>query len=116
MAELFKRLHYYVDPIKTNENKGLDLVIRKGKQVICVRCETSSPENLYPLQALYGSINYYRGNQSMVVANGVFDEECRIFARHNQIKLIDRNQLISMIRQVTKNLKENKEPLGAQEI
>lgn len=116
MAELFKRLQYYVEPIRSDKGKGSDFILRKGKQVICVRCEVESPDSLISLQELGDSVSYYRTNKSMLIANGHFNEEARSFAKQNNIQLIDRDHLVNMMNQVINQTKISNKQLKAQKV
>lgn len=100
MAELFKRLDYFVEPVNSDKKKGTDLIIRKGTQVICVRCEVGRVESLAPLQEFYGSLRQYPSKKSLVVCNDYFGDEAIVFAKLNKIQVLDKRQLVKMITQV----------------
>lgn len=116
IAELFKRLGYYVRPIQWDKGKGTDLLIRKGTQIICVKCGIAGESKRSLLEQLYGSMNFYHTDKSLFITNQYMDEDERDFAKANKIKIIDRDQLVNMIGQVVKKDKLKIAELKAQEI
>ncbi|MGL5676996.1 MAG: restriction endonuclease [Cellulosilyticaceae bacterium] len=115
IAELFKKMAYYVEPIKPEKKQGADLLLRKGKQRIAVRCEVGDVETLLPLQELYGGMAYCKSNKALVVCNKYFSDEVMKFAKLNKVQLIDKQQVISMINQVIAHEKKE-DALEVQEI
>lgn len=98
LAELYKRLGYYTAPISKEVGESCDFMIREGKVSIAVKCLTEETEvGKHPLEHLCANMKVCGAKQGLVITNRVFDEQARIYAQHNKIKLVDRNGLISMI-------------------
>lgn len=98
IAQLYKKLGYYIDPIKKEKDLGCDLIIRKNRDVICVKCMSEGEEiDLKPLQEVYGSKNLYRANKSLVVTPNTYTDKALQFAKANHITLVDQLELIKLI-------------------
>lgn len=98
VAQLYKKLGYYIDPIKKEKDLGCDLIIRKNRDVICVKCISEVEQvSLEPLQAVYGSKNLYRANKSLVITPNGYTERAKQFARANHMMLVDQLELIKLI-------------------
>ena len=113
-AQLFKRLGYYISPIPKDKDKGADLIIRKGTQVICVRCEAGAQEDILPIQKIYGSMRCYKAKKCLLVTTGYISEDVKDYAKCNHVQMIDRDHLLTMIRQVVKKEQEESEDLETQ--
>lgn len=110
IADLFRRLNYFVVVIPSKEHKGADLIIRKNKMVICIRCmhqQSVSDDSLHPLQAVYGSMRYYKAKKSMVISTGYFDEAAKDYAKKNKIQLLDYTAVVGLI---DRAIKQDKSP------
>lgn len=98
VAQLYKKLGYYIDPIKKEKDLGCDLIIRKNRDVICVKCISEVEQvSLEPLQEVYGSKNLYRANKSLVITPNGYTEKAKQFARANHMVLVDQLELIKLI-------------------
>lgn len=97
VAQLYKKLGYYIDPIKKEKDLGCDLIIRKNRDVICVKCMSEGEIDLKPLQEVYGSKNLYRANKSLVVTPNTYTDKALQFAKANHIALVDQLELIKLI-------------------
>ncbi|MBC8580033.1 restriction endonuclease [Zhenhengia yiwuensis] len=98
VAQLYKKLGYYIDPIKKDKDLGCDLIVRKNRDVICIKCISEEAEvNLEPLQAAYGSKNLYRANKSLVITPNGYTDKAKQFARANHMILVDQMELIKLI-------------------
>lgn len=98
VAQLYKKLGYYIDPIKKEKDLGCDLIIRKNRDVICVKCISEVEQvSLEPLQEVYGSKNLYRANKSLVITPNGYTEKAKQFAKANHMVLVDQLELIKLI-------------------
>lgn len=101
VAQLYKRLGYFIDLLKSKEDLGCDLIARKKRDVICIKCISGEEEvDLLPLQEVYGSLNLYRANKGMIVTTGTYTERAKQFARGNKLELVGQERLIRQIAKV----------------
>lgn len=98
VAQLYKKLGYYIDPIKKEKDLGCDLIARRNHDVICMRCISEQTEiDLLPLQELYGSKNLYKANKTLLITPNDYTDRAKQFAKANHIVLIDQMELIKLI-------------------
>jgi len=81
---------------------GTDLVFldRSGiRNVIqAKRYSIDNPVGIGAVQEVYSSMRYYKAKKSIVIASSSFTSSCETLAGVNHVKLIDRSDLIEIIR------------------
>lgn len=116
IAQLYKKLGYYIDLIKTDQKLGCDLVARKNQNVICIRCISEQKEiDLLPLQEVYGSKNLYKANKCIVITPHYYTDRAKQFAKGNHITLVDQTTLIKLISKALNNKKYSMQATSTQE-
>ncbi|RXZ79841.1 restriction endonuclease [Paenibacillaceae bacterium] len=103
LYRLFTELGYE-DVIKTTSSKdfGADLVFMDRSGVRCVvqakRYAPQHPVGLGAVQEVYASMRYYEAEKSIVLTSGVYTAACRTLAAVNEVRLMDRDDLIRLIK------------------
>jgi restriction system protein len=98
---LFKSQGYSVDVTRSSGDFGADLVISKnGKKIVVQAKRYSSNVGLKAVQEAQTAIGYYKATEAWVVANRGYSKQARELAKSNNVKLIDREQLIDMVLQM----------------
>ncbi|MGL4345044.1 MAG: restriction endonuclease [Cellulosilyticaceae bacterium] len=104
IADLYKRIGYYIQGIKSEEDMGCDLIVSKQKEKIAIYCENQLDIlSKDAVQKVYGSMNHYHCKQGMIITNKCLDEDAMTLARDNHIKVVQRQQLMNLVAQVIRS-------------
>lgn len=116
IARLYKKLGYYIDLVKTNQELGCDLIARKNQDVICIKCISEEKEiDLLPLQEIYGSKNLYKANKCLMITPHYYTIKAKQFAKANHIELVDQTALIKLINKALNGKKYSEQSTSTQE-
>ncbi len=98
LEELFKNQNYRVEHKGKAGDQGADLIIERGGERIVVqaKCYSDKVSNT-AVQEVVAAIKHYRCDSGMVVTNNYFQDSALELARSNNIKLVDRDELINWI-------------------
>lgn len=97
---LFERMGYIVKHTKLANDQGADLILEKLGQVLVVqakRCENKIGNNA--VQEVAASIKHYKAQAGIVITNNEFTNSAMELAKSNSIDLINRQKLISMLKE-----------------
>lgn len=95
---LFKSYGYSVIVTKSSGDYGADLVISKnGKKIVVQAKRYSKSVGIKAVQEAQASIAYYNAHEAWVVSNSSYTDAACVLAKSNQVRLIDRGELISLI-------------------
>ncbi|KAA8786691.1 restriction system protein [Paenibacillus sp. 4624] len=102
LYNLFERLGYEeVHKTTSSRDFGADLVFvdRLGRRTVvqAKRYGANHPVGLSAVQEIYTSIRYYEADRSIVLTSARYTEACRTLAAVNEVKLLDREDLIELI-------------------
>jgi len=98
LHQLFQRMGYQVQSTKLSGDQGADLVISRYNEKIVVQAKRyKNNVGNRAVQEVVASIAHYGANKGMVVTNSQFTKSAVELARSNQIRLIDGNELNSLI-------------------
>jgi restriction system protein len=105
LVPLFEKLGYRAEVTKGSGDFGADLILHKGRKKYVVQAKRySSSIGVSAVQQVVGAIRYYGAHGAMVVTNNYFTPAAEDLAKHNKVRLIDRDELSHMIG----NLKRSK--------
>jgi restriction system protein len=91
---------------------GADLILEKaGTRTVVQAKRWKLPVGIEAVQQIIGAMKYYQATKGMVVTNSVYTLNAQELARVNDIDLIDREQLIGLLRK--SQGKEISKQLGA---
>lgn len=83
----------------TTSDYGADLVLEKaGTRVVVQAKRYRGVVGIEAVQQIIGAVRYYSADRGMVVTNSVFTENAAQLAQVNGIELVDRKQLIAILR------------------
>lgn len=116
IAELFKRLGYFIDPISKDNNKEIHFIMRKGKQVIGVRYDEVEETTLDSLKKLTDNMKRCHVKKMMIISKDYFSQEVQVFSENNNVMLVDKKRLMMFIDQVVDSKETAKKALKAQEL
>lgn len=98
LGELFSKLGYHSKVTQGSGDFGADLVLTKKDQKIVVQAKRYSKNvGIKAVQEAQASIAHYKASEAWVVTNSDFTEAAYVLAKSNNVKLINREKLISMI-------------------
>lgn len=116
-ANLYKRLGYFIDLLKSKDELGCDIIARKKQDIICIKCVSGAEEiGILPLQQVYGSMNLYKANKCMLITTSTYSEKAKQFAKANHVNLIDQQELLKKIMKVTNEKETTKVSSSTQEV
>jgi len=97
LGQLFKAHGYSVDVTKSAGDFGADLVIAKeGRRIIVQAKRYSKNVGIKAVQEAFGAIMHYKATEAWVVSNSGYTAAAITLAKSNNVRLIDRNQLIEL--------------------
>lgn len=100
LKELFTKMGYTVQNIKSSHDQGADLILTQFGEKISVQAKRySSKVTNSAIQEVVGSIKFYKANSGMVVTTNEFTPSARELAQANNIVLINRSKLIELLNQ-----------------
>lgn len=100
---LFKQLGYKVQETKTVGDYGADLVITKDNKRTVVQAKRyNSRVGLKAVQEAVSAIAYYKAHEGWVITNNEFTQAAIDLAKANNIRLIERDELMQLILQMNK--------------
>lgn len=107
--EYLKTLFFY-DGYQTeittkSRDFGADLIISKdGERCIVQAKRYSKTVGVKSVQEIIGALKHYNAESVMVVTNSYFTDSAEILAKENDVRLVDRNELIEIYTRVKQNL------------
>jgi restriction system protein len=98
LGHLLKAHDFSVQVTRATGDYGADLVIVKnGKKIVVQAKRHSKNVGLKAVQEVQASISHYGASEGWVIANREYTDEAYSLAKSNNIRLIDREQLMNMI-------------------
>lgn len=103
LGELFKKRGYKVSYTATSGDYGADLVLKDGKDIIVVQAKRySGSVGVKAVQEIIGAVRMYKATEAWVVTNSHFTRQAEKLADINDVYLIDREELISLMKKKKK--------------
>jgi HJR/Mrr/RecB family endonuclease len=98
LEQLFKRKGYKVERVGHVSDYGADLIIDKDgtKTAVQAKC-WKNPVSVKAIQEINTSMAHYSATKAMVVTNSRFTSNAVTLAKENDVELIDRQKLASLI-------------------
>lgn len=107
IAGILEDLGYHSKKTKTTGDFGADLIIEKPDEKIIVQLKRYTKKvSVSAVQEISTAKSYYGINQAWVITNNYFTHPAQELAQANNIRLIDRDELIGMILQSKSHRKE----------
>ena len=98
LEHLFQKLGYTVERVGHVADYGADLIIDKDgvKTVVQAKC-WKNPVTVKAIQEINTAMAHYNATKSMVVTNNRFTSNAKTLAKENNVELIYRKNLASLI-------------------
>lgn len=106
LKALFFYLGYNVEATNKAKDYGADLIISSGNEKIVVQAKRyNKTVGIRSVQEVLGAKKHYNANDCIVVTNSTFSYEAETLAKENVVRLIDREELIELYKEVKEKLK-----------
>lgn len=108
---LFFYLGYAVEVTKKSRDYGADLILVKDKEKIVVQAKRyNKTVGSKCVSEAVGATKHYFANEAWVVTNSHFTDQAETLARENGVRLIDREELMELSRDVCEKLRIDNQP------
>lgn len=104
---LFFYLGYKVEQTQKSRDYGADLILvnpQTQKRIIVQAKRYNKPVGSKAVQEVLTAKLHYKADYSWVVSNQIFTYQAEVLARENNVRLIDRQELIELYTRVCKEL------------
>jgi len=97
LRELYLKKGYKVTLTSASGDYGADLILEKDNKKIVVQAKRySKPVGIKAVQEVHSALTYYKAKEAWVVTNNDFTPAAVKLAHSNNVKLINRQQLIEL--------------------
>lgn len=98
---LYQKQGFSVAMTPTSGDQGIDLILRKGRQMVIVQCKRYAGAVGQPtVRDLYGVLMHNKADGAVLVTSGVVSRPAEAWAKGKPITLIDGPELLSWARRV----------------
>lgn len=102
LAPLFERQGYHATVTRGSGDFGADLVLKKDGITTIIQAKRygeNKKVGVKAVQEVVGALAFYNATEAVVVTNRYFTRQAENLAKANNVKLIDRDKLNSLINQ-----------------
>ena len=103
LKALYKELGFKSDITQAAADFGADLVMRDNNKKVVIQAKRYGYQNkvsIGAIQEVYSAIPYYKADQGIVITNSYYTAAARKLAKACKVRLLDRKDLISFIKQI----------------
>lgn len=103
LQALLKAKGYHVQLTPASGDYGADLILsEKGKKIIVQAKRYKKNVGVKAVQEIASAKSHYKADECWVITNSFFTEQAKKLASSNQVRLIDRKQLMNWMLQENK--------------
>lgn len=103
ISVLFKNQGYRVDATPITGDYGADAILKKDKKVIVVQAKRYKKNvGVRSVQEIIPAMKMYKATDAWVITNSYFTKQALTLAKQNNVRMIDRDELIEMSIQMKK--------------
>ena len=107
LKRLFIYKGYQVQETARTGDYGADLVLKRDGEVTVVQAKRYNANvGARAIQEIYSARHHYHADKMKVVSNAHFTRQAEIMAEEQDIELIDREELISLMNEVKSEIEE----------
>ena len=108
---LFFYQDYEVQLTPKSRDYGADLILTKGEEIIVVQAKRyNKTVGSKCVAEIVGAKSHYGATDAYVITNSYFSAQAETLAKENGVRLIDRDELIEMSKEVCEKLSINNQP------
>lgn len=97
IAGLYEHKGYSVEVTKASGDFGVDVLARKGKEVIAIQAKRYSGKvGIKAVQEVSAGAFYYKATKAVVITNSFFTDQAKELAKKTDIVLINKKRLANM--------------------
>lgn len=106
LKTLFFYAGFGAETTKKAKDYGADIILtdENGSKIVVQAKRYNKKVGVKSVQEIMGAMSHYKANEGMVVTNSTFSFEAETIAKDNNIRLVDRKELIEMYKRVQQNL------------
>ncbi|MEQ2529184.1 restriction endonuclease [Bacillaceae bacterium CLA-AA-H227] len=114
LVELFKKYNYKAIRTPDSGDYGADLILKKDTQKIVVQAKRYSKNvGIKAVQEVLGAKSFYKADEAWVVANNNYTKAAKKLADESSVRLIARDELISLLLRLQNNNRPNPKEIKA---
>ncbi|WP_246050151.1 restriction endonuclease [Aquibacillus sediminis] len=103
LQALLKAKGYYIQLTPSSGDYGADLILStKGKKIIVQAKRYKKNVGVKAVQEIASAKSHYKAEECWVITNRLFTEQAKKLANSNQVRLVDRKQLINWMLEIKK--------------
>ena len=108
LKRLFIYRGYQVAETARTGDYGADLILKKDGETTVVQAKRYNANvGARAVQEIYSARHHYHADKMMVVSNAHFTRQAEMMASEQDIELVDREELISLIDEVKRDIEDN---------
>ena len=114
IAKVFRLLGYNATVLGGAGDQGVDLLLRKGGEVVAVQCKNyQRPVGNKPVQEVFAGKHHHKTNAAWVVAPAGFTEGAVTLARSTGVRLFDRGGITRLLQKAEEQRAEEEQAESA---
>ena len=99
LKEIFEKQGYQVDFTKKSHDYGADLILKKNNKLSLVQAKCYSKNiGIKAIQEIISAKKHYSADELFVATNRYFSKDAIILASEYDVRLIDRDVLVRLVR------------------
>lgn len=111
LKTMFFYAGFDVEVTKKSRDFGADLVLRRENAVVVVQAKRyNKAVGIKAVQEILASAPHYMATEAWVVTNSYFTDQAEELAKENGVRLLDRDELIEMSKEICRKLSIDNSP------
>lgn len=106
LTTLFFYAGFKTQTTQKAKDYGADIILtdESGAKIVAQAKRYSKTVGVKSVQEVIGAKSHYKASEGMVITNSVFSFEAETLARENNVRLVDRKELIEMYKRIQNQL------------
>lgn len=114
LKTLFEKLGYSVSLTKKSHDYGADLIIQKKNETSIVQAKCyGKTVGIKAIQEIVAAKTHYSANSAIVATNNYFSKDAVVLATENNIRLLDRDVIESLVKKFNIHIDKEKNNICA---
>ncbi len=114
LKTLFEKMGYSVQMTKKSHDYGVDLIVSKKNETSIVQAKCyAKTVGIKAVQEIVSARSHYNCTSAMVATNNYFSKDATILATENDIRLLDRDVLESLVKRFNVHIDKEKNNICA---
>lgn len=105
LKTLFFYAGFDVEVTQKSRDYGADLILKRGSDTVVVQAKRyNKAVGIKAVQEILASAPHYMATEAWVITNSYFTDQAELLAKENRVRLIDREELIEMSKEICRKL------------